>query len=70
MHRRDSESDGRDGCERADREQQLGIAPEFGDAIRELLNDPAWVGIMPFRAGYPVRAARLSPRRTLQDVLV
>lgn len=57
-------------CERADREQQLGIAPEFGDALQSLLNDAAWQAIMPFRMGYPTRPARLSPRRTIDQVLV
>lgn len=56
-------------CERADRERQLGIDPEFGNAISGLLNDPAWQGIMPFRMGYPTREARLSPRRTISKVI-
>lgn len=57
-------------CERADREQQLGIEPEFGSAVQALLEDSEWAGIMPFRIGYPTRAARLSPRRPLDKVLV
>ena len=57
-------------CERADRELQLDITPEFGDAIRALLNDAIWDGIMPFRIGYPTRETRLSPRRTIDRVLI
>ncbi len=57
-------------CERADRERQLGIDPVYGNAMRALLNDDEWQGIMPFRAGYPTRTARLSPRRTLDKVLL
>jgi hypothetical protein len=57
-------------CERVDREQQLGIEPEFGNAVQALLEDADWTGIMPFRIGYPTRPTRLSPRRTLDKVLV
>jgi hypothetical protein len=57
-------------CERADREQQLGIMPEFGNALQAMLNAPAWTGIMPFRIGYPTRAAKLSPRRSIDKVTV
>ena len=57
-------------CERVDREQQLGIEPEFGSAVQALLADADWTGIMPFRIGYPTRPTRLSPRRTLDKVLV
>lgn len=57
-------------CERADRERQLGIEPEFGDAVQALLNTDDWQGIMPFRVGYPTRVARLSPRRSLDKVLI
>lgn len=57
-------------CERADRELQLSIATEFGDAIRGLLGDDEWTGIMPFRVGYPAGIPRLSPRRSLEKVLI
>jgi len=55
--------------ERADREVQLGIEPEFGKAIAELISDENWHGIMPFRMGYPTNEALLSPRRGLEKVL-
>jgi hypothetical protein len=56
-------------CERADRERQLGLEPRFGRALRELTGSDEWHGIMPFRIGYPLRQARLSPRRSVQEVL-
>jgi hypothetical protein len=56
--------------ERADREASLGIEPRFGNALKELAGDPAWQALMPFRLGYPERAARPSPRREASDVLL
>ena len=57
-------------AERADRELQLGIEPRFGNALAELLGDPSWHALMPFRLGYPTEDARLSPRRSVEAVLV
>jgi hypothetical protein len=56
--------------ERADREQQLGIDPRFGTALRELVADAGWQALMPFRIGYPTVESQPSPRRDLQSVLV
>jgi hypothetical protein len=56
--------------ERADREQQLGIEPRFGKALKELVGNAGAQVLMPFRIGYPTVAARPSPRRDLQSVLV
>ena len=56
-------------AERADREQQLGIEPRFGRALAELVGDPAWHALMPFRLGYPTLPGRPSPRRDAADVL-
>jgi hypothetical protein len=55
--------------ERADREIQLAITPTFGNALRELTNDPSWQALMPFRIGFPLNEALLSPRRSLKDVI-
>jgi hypothetical protein len=57
-------------AERADREVQLGIAPQFGDALRELVATPDWQGLMPFRIGYPTVVAGANPRRGLTEVLI
>ncbi len=56
--------------ERADREVSLGIAPVFGPRLRDLLGDPDWHGVMPFRLGYPRRPALPSPRRPAEAVIV
>ncbi len=56
--------------ERADREASLGVEPVYGAALRELVGDPAWQALMPFRIGYPLRAALPSPRRAVEDVLL
>ena len=56
--------------ERADREASLGIEPVFGNALSDLIGDPAWQALMPFRLGYAQREALPSPRRALEDVLV
>ena len=55
--------------ERADRERQLGLRPQFGDAMATFLPD-GWQALTTFRVGHPTRAARRSPRRSVQEVLV
>ena len=56
--------------ERADREQQLGIEPRFGTALKELVADANSQALMPFRIGYPTVEAKPSPRRELKAVLI
>ena len=55
--------------ERADREQQLGIEPRFGDALRDLVPS-GWQALSTFRVGYPTHTPRKSPRRPVEAVLV
>ena len=57
-------------AERADREQQLGLEPTFGNALADLAGGGRWQALMPFRIGYPLREALPSPRRALQDVII
>lgn len=47
-------------CERAERERQLGLDPQFGRALSELPGGDEWQGLMPFRAGYPLRQGQPS----------
>ena len=54
--------------ERADRERQQGLEPTFTEALAELSGPDRQV-LMPFRIGYPTKAALASPRRPIQDVL-
>ncbi len=56
--------------ERADRELQLGIAPRFGTALKELVADAGWQALMPFRIGYPTVEAKPSPRRDFKSVMI
>ena len=37
----------------ADGEVQLGVEPRFGNALAELLGDPNWHALMPFRRAIP-----------------
>lgn len=55
--------------ERADRETQLGLRPEYGDALEELIGDPGWRALFTFRIGHPTESARPSPRRPVPQVL-
>ena len=55
--------------ERADRERELAINPQFGDALRELLPN-GWQALSLFRVGYPTHTPNKSPRRALQSVIV
>jgi len=56
--------------ERADRERQLGLKPTYTTALAGLIDPPSLQALMPFRIGYPVRDAGLSPRRKLEAVLI
>ncbi|MEJ7901510.1 MAG: hypothetical protein WKF63_06655 [Thermomicrobiales bacterium] len=55
--------------ERADREAEQNAAPDFGDALQELLGDAASQGLFTFRIGYPTQTATASPRRSVADVM-
>jgi hypothetical protein len=55
--------------ERADRERELTIEPQFGDALQQLLPD-GWQALSLFRVGYPTHTPNKSPRRALQAVIV
>jgi len=55
--------------ERVDRERQLGLAPEFGRAL-ELVVPTGWQALSTFRIGHPTHAARPSPRRSVDEVVL
>jgi hypothetical protein len=57
--------------ERVDREHQLGLAPTFGDASRQLIPDPGFQQLVAFRIGYPsgTDGRHLSPRIPATQVL-
>ena len=54
--------------ERADREVQLGLEPRFGDALKDLVDNPSWHATFTFRLGHPSQPAPPSPRRAVEDV--
>ncbi len=56
--------------ELADRERQLGRAPEAARRLAALTESAAWRPSFAFRMGYPLRDAALSPRRALADVVL
>jgi nitroreductase len=55
--------------ERADRERELQIKLQFGDALAQLLPD-GWQALSLFRIGYPTRTPNKSPRRAVEAVIV
>jgi nitroreductase len=55
--------------ERADRERELAIEPQFGDALEQLLPD-GWKALSLFRIGYPTNTPNKSPRRAVEAVIV
>ncbi|NKQ58245.1 hypothetical protein HFP15_35875 [Amycolatopsis sp. K13G38] len=55
--------------ERIDRERSTGAAATFAARFDDLLARPGWRGLATFRIGYPVRPARLSPRRPVSEVI-
>ncbi len=52
----------------ADRERTLNKEPLQTSLLAELTGDAAWQPTFMFRMGWPIRAAHLSPRRSIQDV--
>ncbi|MBI3971920.1 MAG: hypothetical protein HY332_11575 [Chloroflexi bacterium] len=54
---------------RAEREAQLGFEPRIRPALAEVVGERGWRAALAFRLGYPTRAAALSPRRGVQEVL-
>jgi hypothetical protein len=56
--------------ERADRERSQGAASRFASALEQLVGNASWHALMPFRLGYPTVAARASPRRGVNEVLL
>ena len=55
--------------ERGDRELQLGLPPRFGSAVADLMPS-GWEALATFRIGYPTHAARKSPRRAVEAVML
>ena len=54
--------------ERADRERELGITPQYGDALQKLLPD-GWQALSLVRIGYPTHIPNKSPRRAVEAVI-
>jgi nitroreductase len=55
--------------ERTDRERELSISPQFGDAVAQLLPN-GWQALSLVRVGYPTHTPNKSPRRALQTVML
>ena len=55
--------------EQIDRERAQGKPATFGAQLQQLLARPGRQALVAFRIGYPVRTARLSPRRPLSEVI-
>jgi hypothetical protein len=55
--------------ERADRERELGISPQFGDALAKFVPS-GWQALSLVRVGYPTHTPNKSPRRALEAVMV
>lgn len=52
-----------------DRERQLGKRPQTAKALVKMMPNGSWVPTFVFRAGYARRAAPISPRRAVDDVI-
>jgi hypothetical protein len=55
--------------ERADRERELGISPQFDEALAQFMPD-GWQALSLVRVGYPTHSPNKSPRRALEAVIV
>lgn len=57
--------------ERADREAQLGLEPRFTSVLADLVNDPNFHVLMPFRFGYPTsQPTSPGPRRAVDMIVL
>jgi hypothetical protein len=56
--------------ERVDRERQLGRPSISRKTLAAFSGDAGWQPTFAFRAGWPIRSAAASPRRSLQSVLI
>jgi nitroreductase len=57
--------------ERADREVQLGLEPRFTTVLAEIVGNPTFHVLMPFRFGYALeQPGATSPRRSVEQVTV
>jgi len=56
--------------ERADREIQLTLSPQFGNVLQEFAGAKPRRGVFIFRIGYPVQMPLPSPRRSAEQVLI
>jgi hypothetical protein len=56
--------------ERVDRERQLNGLERTAPALEQITGDAAWHPTFIFRAGYAKQAARLSPRRPVEAVMI
>lgn len=56
--------------ERADREAQLNLEPRFTNFLAEVVGDPEFQVLMPFRLGYPTVTPNPAPRRPVDFVLL
>jgi hypothetical protein len=56
--------------ERAEREQSANLDPRFTRSVADLVGDSHSQAVMAFRLGYPTQAAKPSPRRDVNRVLV
>ncbi len=57
-------------AERVDRDRELNDVSRTADALATLTGDSDWHPTFIFRAGYASHSARLSPRRSVEDVIV
>ncbi len=57
-------------AELVDRDHQLGRTPAMAEQLADLIDPDLGKPTFFFRAGYATRSARLSPRRSLNDVLI
>jgi hypothetical protein len=55
--------------QRAERERRIGLQPQIGDAVADLIARGAGGPALPFRIGYPVQAGAPSPRRPVSNVI-
>lgn len=56
--------------EMVDRERELGSSSRWERALAAITGDPAWKPTFAFRAGYPLREAAASPRRSVDQVVM
>ena len=51
-------------------EKSLNVTGHFGGELKKITGEPSWNGLFIYRIGYPLKETHLSPRRSINEVIL